>query len=104
MRGVPIAFAYRTLSRTAKERLRSGAVGARDAVEYLGPYGNAGDTSRGMLAGFLMNLISDVEFYAGVTPGYVAGSSTTASRKAWGPNWEFRREILMENKTGLAIQ
>ena len=101
--GVPIAFAYRTPSRTAKERLRSGAAGARDAVEYWGPYGNAEDTSRGLLAGFLMNLISDVEFYAGVTPGYVAGSSTTASREAWGPNWEFRREVWMEKKTPLSL-
>ena len=42
--GVPVAFAFRTRSKSAQERFETGVVGARDAMVYRHPYGsgNAG--------------------------------------------------------------
>lgn len=80
--GIPVAFAYRTHSKSAGERFEAGAAGAADAM-MLRPYGSDGDMAR-FLGGFLLNLFSDMEFFAGVTPGYVAGLSQE-------PTWEGRR-------------
>ena len=85
--GIPVAFAYRTKSKSARERFETGATGARDAVLYSHPYGS-GNTA-GLLAGFLINLFSDMEFFAGVTPGYIAGASETPSRASWGGSWQY---------------
>ena len=90
--GVPVAFAYRTRSRSADERFQTGAIGARDAMITRRPYGG-GDKAASFLGGFLLNLFSDAEFFAGVTPGYIAGSSegpATASasvRPSWEDSW-----------------
>ena len=67
--GVPVAFAYRTKSKSAQERFETGAFGARDAVLYRHPYGSG--NAAGFLGGFLVNLFSDMEFFAGMTPGYI---------------------------------
>ena len=72
--GVPVAFAYRTRSRSADERFEMGAAGARDAMITRRPYGSREKTAS-FLGGFLLNLFSDAEFFAGVTPGYIAGAS-----------------------------
>ena len=90
--GVPVAFAYRTRSRSADERFEMGAAGARDAMITRRPY-RSSDKAASFLGGFLLNLFSDAEFFAGVTPGYIAGASevpATASASAqpsWGDNW-----------------
>ena len=87
--GVPVAFAYRTKSKSAQERFETGAIGARDAMVYRHPYGSG--NARGFLGGFLVNLFSDMEFFAGMTPGYIAGASERPGRTSWGtamPYWE----------------
>jgi len=94
--GVPLAFAYRTRSKSVQERFETGATGARDAVLYSHPYGS-GNTA-GLLAGFLINLFSDMEFFAGVTPGYIAGASETPSRASWGGSWQYWEDTWVEKK------
>ena len=99
--GVPVAFAYRTRSKSARERFESGAIGAREAMVYRHPYGNgdAGD----FLGGFLVNLFSDREFFAGVTPGYIAGASETpakASEMMPRPYWE---DVWVEKKNAFSL-
>ena len=64
--GIPIAFSWRTPSRDDSGRWISGLYGAADAV-------SSGGRGREMLSGFLLNLFSSAEFYAGVTPGWVLG-------------------------------
>ena len=90
--GVPLAFAYRTRSRSADERFQAGATGARDAMVYRHPYGNS-QKAASFLGGFLLNLFSEAEFFAGVTPGYIIGPSETPSkevvpsRTTWSDTW-----------------
>ena len=63
---------------------------------YSHPYGS-GNTA-GLLAGFLMNLFSDMEFFAGVTPGYIAGASETPSRASCGGSWQYWEDTWVEKK------
>ena len=94
--GVPVAFAYRTHSKSANERFQTGAAGARDAVIYRHPYDSRDAAS--FLSGFLLNLFSDMEFFAGATPGYIAGASETTSRASWGSSWQYWEDTWVEKK------
>ena len=99
--GVPVAFAYRTKSKSAQERFETGAIGARDAMVYRHPYGSG--NARGFLGGFLVNLFSDMEFFAGMTPGYIAGASERPGRTSWGtyrPYWE---DTWVEKKNAFSL-
>ena len=84
--GVPLAFAYRTRSRSAEERFQAGATGARDAMVYRHPYGSS-EKAASFLGGFLLNLFSEAEFFAGVTPGYIIGPSETPSKAVGASRW-----------------
>jgi hypothetical protein len=84
--GVPLAFAYRTRSRSADERFQAGAIGARDAMVYRHPYGSS-EKAASFLGGFLLNLFSEAEFFAGVTPGYIIGPSETPSKAVGASRW-----------------
>ena len=79
--GIPVAFAYRTRAKSTGERFETGAVGARDAMIYRYPRGH-GDVAD-LLGGFLLNLFSDVEFFAGLTPGYILGASEKPFNTTW---------------------
>jgi hypothetical protein len=87
--GVPVAFAYRTRSKSAQERFESGIIGAW----------NAG----GFLAGFLVNLFSDMEFFAGMTPGYIAGASERPGRSSWGTPRSYWEDTWVEKKNAFSL-
>ena len=99
--GVPVAFAYRTRSKSAQERFETGASGVRDAVLYRYPYGsgNAG----GIIGAFLVNLFSDMEFFAGVTPGYIAGASERPKRTSWGTSMPYWEDTWVEKKNAFSL-
>ena len=99
--GVPVAFAYRTRSKSAQERFESGASGARDAVLYRHPYGRG--NAAGFLGGFLVNLFSDVEFFAGVTPGYIAGASERPKRTSSGTSMPYWEDTWVEKKNAFSL-
>lgn len=101
--GVPVAFAYRTGGRSFRERLQSGAVGSVGAMAYESPYHDAGDMARDMAGGFLVNLFSDMEFFIGVTPGYVSGSSSSHARGMWGDSWQYWEETWTEKRSDFSI-
>lgn len=67
--GVPMAFTFRTRSRSMSSRLDSATMGAVTSAVYSDDNAFAGG-----IAGFLMNLFDRMEFYAGLTPGYAAGT------------------------------
>ena len=97
--GVPIAFAYRTRSKSTGERFETGVIGARDATVYRHPNGRGNTAS--FIGGFLLNLFSDMEFFAGMTPGYIAGASETpggapqsVSRLYWEDTWVEKKNAL----------
>lgn len=76
--GLPIAFGYRTPSRSGTDRLFSGAIGAADAAFDGVLFGRAVTTGN-VLTSFLFNLFSDMEFFAGITPTWIAGPSSTVA-------------------------
>ena len=98
---VPVAFAYRTKSKSAQERFETGLVGARDAMVYRHPYGK-GDAG-GFLGGFLVNLFSDMEFFAGMTPGYIAGASERPGRTSWGTSRLYWEDTWVEKKNAFSL-
>ena len=99
--GVPVAFAYRTKSKSAQERFETGAIGARDAMVYRHPYGSG--NAMGFLGGFLVNLFSDMEFFAGVTPGYIAGASERPGRTSWGTAMPYWEDTWVEKKNAFSL-
>ena len=99
--GVPVAFAYRTKSKSAQERFETGAIGARDAMVYRQPYGSR--NARGFLGGFLVNLFSDMEFFAGMTPGYIAGASERPGRTSWGTAMPYWEDTWVEKKNAFSL-
>ena len=101
--GIPVAFAYRTKARSLEGRLQSGVAGAMDAIDSESAHAEAGDIARNMAGGFLMSLFSDMEFFAGLTPGYVAGSSSIPSKSAWGDSWQYRAETWTERGTAFSL-
>ena len=74
--GLPLSVVWRSPSRTPSERVYSGAAGAMRGYGYSSLDGAVGS----LLAGFLMNLFSDIEFYGGVTPGWIAGTPAPGSK------------------------
>lgn len=72
--GVPLAFAFRTGSKGSNERLQSGMNSAAYAYRDACSYGEVDVTN--IFASFLFSLISNIEFTAGITPGYIAGTSS----------------------------
>ena len=99
--GVPVAFAYRTKSKSAQERFETGAIGARDAMVYRHPYGSG--NAMGFLGGFLVNLFSDMEFFAGMTPGYIAGASERPGRTSWGTAMPYWEDTWVEKKNAFSL-
>ena len=68
---------------------------------YRYPYGsgNAG----GIIGAFLVNLFSDVEFFAGVTPGYIAGASERPKRTSWGTSMPYWEDTWVEKKNAFSL-
>lgn len=77
--GFPVAFGYRTPSRSGTDRLFSGAIGAASSATSDVFSGRVISGSN-VLHSFLLGLFSDMEYFAGVTPIWIAGPSSTASK------------------------
>ena len=79
--GVPLAATYRTKSRQSKDRLYSGIQGVEGTMSWNSRYYD--NSFNDILWSFLINLFSDVEFCAGLTPGYIAGKSSVPGIGIW---------------------
>lgn len=79
--GLPLAATYRTKSRQSKDRLYSGIQGVEGTMSWNSRYYD--NSFRDILCSFLVNLFSDVEFSAGLTPGYIAGKSSVPGIGIW---------------------
>ena len=100
--GVPIAFVWHSHSRSFHDASHSAILGAADALRY-GWSNDDGDVARNIAGGFLMNLFNSMEFFAGVTPGYIAGSSSSVSKASWGNSWQYWEETWTEKKHDLFL-
>ncbi|MGN1232637.1 MAG: hypothetical protein ACI4UJ_04205 [Candidatus Cryptobacteroides sp.] len=99
--GVPLSFAWRMRSRSTNDRLLSGAGGVYDSIacgDEDGPF-----TARNVFVNFLINLFSDMEFFAGLTPGYVAGQSSSVSEASWGDSWQYWQKTWTEKNTAFSL-
>ena len=97
--GMPVAFAYRTKARTTPERIS----GAADAMLQDFGYGNEYGYAGAAAAGFLMNLYSDMEYFIGITPGYIAGTSSSGHEAAWGESWQYWETSRTEKKNSFSL-
>ncbi|MBQ8060713.1 MAG: hypothetical protein IJ205_02045 [Bacteroidales bacterium] len=93
--GFPVAFAYRTKAISTEGRVKRGAVAAGETFGYDVIMGYR-DPLRGALAAFIANLFSQAEFFAGITPGYISGESSTVSTAYWGPSFENQKSSWTE--------
>ena len=99
--GLPLAVVFKTRTRTSAERFYSGTEGAMASARSQGlSYGTSGgDFFNSLVGGFLLNMFSDVEFFAGVTPGVIAGKSSAPGRTRIGHDPELWRETWTERKS-----
>lgn len=94
--GLPLAVAWRSKARDGQERLRSGAYSAAGTL-----HANTTATTGGnLLASFLLGLFSDMEFYAGLTPVWIAGAAASPA-KGYGSN--FVTEHRTEKRSPLSL-
>lgn len=100
--GVPVALAYRTRAQKPEDRFRSGMAGAAESLGHSMVYGNSG-RAVDVFGAFLMNLFSDMEFFAGLTPGYIAGSSSGVRKSSWGNAGQYKKETWTENRTAFSL-
>lgn len=94
--GIPVAIAFRTGSRSAQDRFQSGVNGAASSA-YWNAFDYEGTASFGSMVGsFFMSMVSNMEFTAGITPGYIAGSSSSIGT-AYYPDGDYIKDWTERN-------
>lgn len=101
--GTPVAFAYRTKTRTSRERIYAGVESSSDVISQDSGYGNEHGDVGNVFSAFLMNLFSDMEFFIGITPGYIQGSSSQEHEAAWGASWQYWEKSWTEKKSAFSF-
>ena len=76
--GIPVAFAYRTRPMNTSGRVERGVMAAGETFGYDVLMGSPRPLQNAF-ASFIASLFSQMEFYAGITPGYISGESTSVS-------------------------
>ena len=100
--GLPVAFAYRTRSRDSAGRVRRGIEAAGTSFGYDVIMGYS-KPLQGAFAAFLANLFSDMELYAGITPGYISGESTSVKIASWGTGFANTEKTWTERNGRFAL-
>ena len=97
------AFAYRTKTRTSRERIYAGVEGSADVISQGAVYDNECGTTGNVVSAFFMNLFSNMEFFVGFTPGYIQGSSSQEHEAAWGASWQYWEKSWTEKKSAFSF-
>ena len=100
--GIPVALAYRTRSRDSSRRLERGVEAAGTSFGYDVIMGYS-TPLQGALAAFLANMFSNMEFFAGITPGYISGESSQVSTASWGQGYMNTDETWTERNGRLSL-
>ena len=100
--GIPVAFAYRTRSRDSAGRVRRGIEAAGTSFGYDVIMGYS-KPLQGAFAAFLANLFSEMELYAGITPGYISGESTSVKIASWGTGFANTEKTWTERNGRFAM-
>ena len=90
--GIPVAFTYRTKSRSARMNIDSIAYGTMHTILR----NDKEDFLSSAIEAIFLNLIDRFEFHAGLTPGYTAGKSTNIKH-------QYERDTWIEKKHGLSL-
>ena len=101
--GTPVAFAYRTKTRTSRERICAGVEGSADVISQGAVYDNECGTTGNVVSAFFMNLFSNMEFFVGFTPGYIQGSSSQEHEAVWGASWQYWEKSWTEKKSAFSF-
>ncbi len=101
--GMPVALAFHTKERTSQERINAGFSGAADTLTQDIISDNNYSAGRDLTAGFLMNLFSDLEYFIGITPGYIVGSSSPEHEATWGTSWQYWNNSWTEKKSSFSL-
>lgn len=101
--GIPLGIAYKLPHLEARRPLSAGTQAAWSTAGHSG-YTDA----KTLLGSFLLNLFNDMEFYAGITPGFITGGSsdmsTYYSGKNSGTKWtEKKLPLTMTLDAGLSF-
>lgn len=96
--GVPIAFTYRTGSRTTSQRVADGVISAAGSL-FESLWWDDDHPVQSAIMSFLVGLFSQMEFFVGVTPGYVAGSSQSEHVSHWGTSFQENWQRTWTEKT-----
>lgn len=96
--GIPLAFTYRTGSRSFSNRVQSAAIGALNSAD-----GSGEDELKYGFPAFLMNMFDRIEFSAGFTPGYVSGGSSSPSESRYGYGLRHWKRTWTEKPYGFAL-
>ena len=51
----------------------------------------------------MSHLFSNMEFFVGVTPGYIQGSSSQEHEAAWGASWQYWEKSWTEKKSAFSF-
>ena len=97
--GVPVAFSIRTRPYSFKESLAIGVESAAyGAVRDV--YSGYGPSASSVIGDFLLGLFNRMEFFAGLTPGYIAGKNTPV-RTSYSGNNTTVRTMVVQNRFSL---
>ena len=100
--GIPVAFAYRTRSQDTSGRMERGVMAAGSSFGYDVISGSSRPLQNA-LAAFIAGLFSNMEFLAGITPGYVSGESSTVSTASWGEGYRNNESTWTEKNGSVAL-
>ena len=95
--GFPIAFSLRTRDRSFSESVITGVESAAAGAVRDGIYGYE-PTAGSILGDFLLGLLNRTEFFAGLTPGYIAGPSASVIEESYSGPMTTLKTMTLENR------
>ena len=97
--GVPVALSFRTRAYGIKESLMIGLESAAYGAVRDAYYGHEPSVSS-VLGDFLLGLFNKMDFYVGLTPGYIAGTNDTR-HISYSGDWVNERKVEVQNRFSL---
>ncbi len=105
--GVPLLFSWRSGKRTFKESVKQGVDNAAWGAYHDKAYYNSDPDVQSALGSFFLGLFNRVEFFAGLTPGYIFGHGEEyhgESREEWYMRLNSRFSLSADAGLGLSFR
>lgn len=98
--GFPVAFSVRTRDRSFSESVITGVESAAAGAVRDGIYGYE-PTAGSILGDFLLGLLNRAEFFAGLTPGYIAGPATSVIEESYSGSMTTLKTMTLKNRVSI---